>query len=93
MLDPGGDEPVGFGPVHLQRTARQTGEAQEPIEGTGVGGECHGVAIGEAEFRGIGRIDVHGVTTGAGERVDIAEHHRIELLAAARGDGEQAGCE
>jgi hypothetical protein len=58
--------------------------------GADVGAEGDHVALEEPELTGIVGVDEDVVAVGAGDRVVVAEHHRVELLAPAGGHREMA---
>src|SRR5262249_24058162 len=81
--DTGGEGPVDFGPVPLERSLRDLVDEDPATEGSCGAAEHHGIVLAQAEPLGVRRRHEDVVAVRAGERVVVALDHRVELLAAA----------
>src|SRR5918996_1764909 len=79
-----GDQHVALGPVDLQRAGGEAGQRHRALEAAGVGAQPHPVPGAHPQRGGVGGVHEHGVAAGAGEGIDVALHHRVELLAPPR---------
>src|SRR5262245_49848695 len=81
---------VALRPVHLEVPGLDLGDPRPPLEAAARRDEPHAVSVDEPQPGGILAGDEHVLARGAGERVDASLDHRVELLAAARGNVELA---
>ncbi len=84
------EQDVALGPVDLDVAAADRADARDSGQRSVVAAHQHGVAVVQAQLGGVVLAEQNVVAQRAGQRVAARLDHRVELLAAPRGQPQAA---